>query len=88
MPKKYFIFSELQELEVRICVQPNFPIIFLILLNGFHKFQRSRGLNSSVRDYLAGQTDRGKLAKSPLAEEILTHLSRDFPRGAGEDKVF
>ena len=38
-------------------------------------------------DYLAGQTDGGKLAKSPLAEEILTHISRDFPRGAGEDKV-
>ena len=40
--------SELQELEVRICVQPKFPIIILILLNGFHKFPRSRGLNSSV----------------------------------------
>ena len=40
-------FSELQKLEVRICVQPNFPIIILILLHGFHKFHRSRGLNSS-----------------------------------------
>ena len=38
--------SELQELEVRICVQLNFPIVTLILLNGFHKFQWSRGLNS------------------------------------------
>ena len=46
--KKSFLFSELQELEVRICVQPNFPIIILILLNGFKKFQRSRGLNSGV----------------------------------------
>ena len=46
--KKYFFFSELQELEVRICVQPNFPIIILILLNGFHKFQGSRGLISSA----------------------------------------
>jgi len=45
--KKFFL-SELQELEVRICVQPNFPIIIPILLNGFHKFQRSRGLYSSV----------------------------------------
>ena len=27
----------LQELEIRICVQPNFPIIILILLNGFHE---------------------------------------------------
>ena len=38
--KKYFLLSELQEVEVRICVQPNFPIMILILLNGFHKFQR------------------------------------------------
>ena len=44
--KKSFFFSELQEVEVRICVQPNFPIIILILLNGFHKFGRSRGLDS------------------------------------------
>ena len=41
------LFSELQELDVRICVHPNFPIIILILLNSFHKFQRSRGLISS-----------------------------------------
>ena len=41
-------FSELQELEVRICAQPNFPIIILILLNGFHKFARSMGPNTSV----------------------------------------
>ena len=34
----YFFLSELQELEVWICVQPNAPIIVLILLNGFHKF--------------------------------------------------
>ena len=45
--KKSFFFLELQELEVRICVQPNFSIITLILLNRFHKFQRSRELNSS-----------------------------------------
>ena len=38
--------SEPQELEVRICMQPNFPIIILILLNRNHKFHRSRGLNS------------------------------------------
>ena len=29
-------------------MQPNFPIIILILVNGFHKFARSRGLNSSA----------------------------------------
>ena len=48
-PQKRFkekFFSELQELEVRICVQLNFPIIILILLNQFHKFQGSRELNS------------------------------------------
>ena len=47
---KSFFFSGLQELEVQICVQPNFPIIILILLNRFHKFPRSRGLNSSAQD--------------------------------------
>ena len=32
-------------------MQPNFPIIILILFkNGFHKFPRSRGLNSSALD--------------------------------------
>ena len=35
---KIFFLSELKELEVRIYVQPNSPIIILILLNGFHKF--------------------------------------------------
>ena len=36
----FFLFgaSELQELEVRIRVQPNFPIMILILLKGFHQF--------------------------------------------------
>ena len=48
--KKSFFFSGLQELEVRICVQPNFPIIILILLNRSHKFQGSRGLYSSELD--------------------------------------
>ena len=33
--------------EVRICLQPNFPIIILIPLKGFHDVQRSRELNSS-----------------------------------------
>ena len=36
---------ELQEIEVRPCLQLNFPIIILILLNGFHKFQVSLGAN-------------------------------------------
>ena len=49
LPKSFFLL-ELQEFEVRICVQPNFPIIILILLNGFHRFPRSRGLNSSDND--------------------------------------
>ena len=40
--------SELQELEVGICVQPNFPIINMNLLNGLHKFARSMGPNTSV----------------------------------------
>ena len=46
--KKSFFFSGLQEQEVRICVQPNFPIIILILLNGFRKFVISMGPNTSV----------------------------------------
>ena len=46
--KKYFLLSELQEVEVRICVQPNFPIMNLILFTAFHKFARSRGPNTSV----------------------------------------
>ena len=49
-PPKNFnkIFSELQELEVRICVQPDFPIIILILLTDFHKFSKPRGPNISA----------------------------------------
>ena len=34
---------ELQEFEVRICVQPNSPIIILILLTAFHKFAMLMG---------------------------------------------
>ena len=41
-------FSGLQELEVRICVQPDFPIIILILLTDFHKFSKPRGPNISA----------------------------------------
>ena len=47
-PPKSFFFSKLQELEPRNCVQPNFPILILILLNRFHKSPRTKGLNSSV----------------------------------------
>ena len=47
--KKSVFFSELQALEVWICVQANFPVIVLILLNGIHKFQRSWWLNSRGR---------------------------------------
>ena len=37
-----FLF-ELQEFEVRICVQPNSPIIILILLTAFHKLSMLMG---------------------------------------------
>ena len=40
--------SELQELDVRIRVQPNFPIMIQILLKDFHQFLKSRGANTSV----------------------------------------
>ena len=51
--KKQIIFiflyrSELREVEVRMCVQPNSPIIILILLNGFHKFAMSIRANTAV----------------------------------------
>ena len=45
---KIFFFSELQEYEIQSRVQPNFPIIILILLTAFHKFVKSRGANTSV----------------------------------------
>ena len=44
--KVIYFFSELKEVEVRICVRPNFPIINLILLNGFYKFAKSMGPNT------------------------------------------
>ena len=46
--KKYLFFSELPEVEVQICVRPNFPIINLIRLIAFHKIARSRGTNTSA----------------------------------------
>ena len=49
--QKYFFFfgaSELQELDVRIRLQPNFPIMIQILLKDFHQFLKSRGANTSV----------------------------------------
>ena len=48
LSKGRFSPSELQEVEVRICVRPNSPIINLILLTAFHKFARSRGQNTSA----------------------------------------
>ena len=45
--KNFFLLSELQEVEVRICVQPNFPIIILSLLTGFHKFAKSMWPNTN-----------------------------------------
>ena len=51
--KKSFFFSELQEHEVRICVQTNFPIIIPILLNGYHKFAKSMGPNTSGFHHVA-----------------------------------
>ena len=44
----FFFFSELQELEVQICVQPNFPIIILILLTGFINSPDQGGLTAVV----------------------------------------
>ena len=38
---------ELQKLDVRICVQPNYPIIILMMLNGFYKFAITMGPNTS-----------------------------------------
>ena len=52
--KKYSFFSELQEVEVRISVQPNFPIINLILLTVFHKFARSRGGGANTIEVMIG----------------------------------
>ena len=46
--KILFFSSELREVDVRNCVQLNFPIINLILLTAFHKFARSRGQNTSA----------------------------------------
>ena len=46
--KKSFFFSELQKVEVQICVRPNFPIINLILFTAFHKVVRSRGTNTNA----------------------------------------
>ena len=45
--KKSALWHVCERLEVGICAQPNFPIIMLIPFDGFHKFRRSRGLNSS-----------------------------------------
>ena len=73
--KKSFFFSELQEVEVRICVQPNFPIIILILLNGFHKFARSRGLNSSA----SCRRIHSKQGRNVSFQWITIHNSPLFP---------
>ena len=40
-------FSELQQLEVGFRVQPNFPIVILILLTGFYRFLKYMGPNTS-----------------------------------------
>ena len=47
LPDSFFLW-ELQELEVRIYVHSNFPIIILILLNGFSKFVISMGPNTRI----------------------------------------
>ena len=48
-------------------MQPNFPIIILILSNGFHKFPRSKGLNSSesFRFTLPLQCSAEQIKKKP-----------------------
>ena len=74
MPKSFFL-SELQELEVQICVQPNFPIIILILLNRFHNFQGSRGLNSSVvSDEEGYDCQQERQSRTPLPLKRLASL--------------
>ena len=42
LPKSFFLL-ELQEFEIRTCVQPSAPIIILILLPAFQKFAMSMG---------------------------------------------
>ena len=58
-PKKQtiyiFFLSELQELEVRLCVQPKSLIIILILLNGFRKFVMSTGPKHQCNRYQESQ---------------------------------
>ena len=48
-PKKQITkkFSELQQLEVGFRVQPNIPIVILILLTGFYRFLKYMGPNTS-----------------------------------------
>ena len=46
--QKSFFLSELQEFDVWIRVQPNFPIAILSMLTGFHKFAKSMGSNTRV----------------------------------------
>ena len=50
-------------------LQSNFPIIILILLNGFHKFQRSRGLISCEAGDSNNITDKTKLIPASTQTE-------------------
>ena len=83
--KKSFFFSELQEHEVRICVQTNFPIIIPILFNGFHEFAKSIGptehqwfstcgQNEDVFGFFFSKWDGAKIGKVENKREIFLNL--------------
>ena len=50
-----FLFSEVQELKVQICVQPNFPSI--ILLTGFHNSRNQGVLTPAKQDVFYPYSD-------------------------------
>ena len=78
LSKGRFPPSELQEVEVRICVRPNSLIINLILLTAFHKFARSRGPNTSVTAMVSTPVQPWKLvlslSLSPFARRLWWRL--------------
>ena len=78
LSKGRFSPSELQEVEARICVRPNSPIINLILLTAFHKFARSRGPNTSVTAMVSTPVQPWKLVLSlsplPFAQRLWSRL--------------
>ena len=53
---------------MNLCAAEFHHFIILILLNGFHKFERSRGLNSSDLEALFGGKPRPGLASMNLGK--------------------